>query len=93
MVVNLKKTINEIVPEQIIRKRSTHKWYINELPIMQNERDIFYKRAQLTNSTVDWNNFKNMRNKYSKYIKRTHNEYIKNKIKSEEGDPKKIGKA
>lgn len=85
---NLTQSINVFKKEILIRNKENNKWYDKNLRKLKKERDEAYKQTKGTKNGDLWITYKKLRNKYSKMIKSTSNDYTKRSIKECEGDSK-----
>jgi hypothetical protein len=88
LIKSLKESVNKFKKEIKIKEKDNNKWFNPKLKELKEKRDEAYKTAQNTNDTELWSNYKQIRNKYSKMIKREYNNYTKKSIIECKGDSK-----
>lgn len=90
LVQLLRESMSELKKEVESKEKENNKWYDKNLRELKRERDEAYRKTRNTNDKETWNKYKQIRNKYSKMIKKCSNNYTKNEIIECKGDSKKM---
>lgn len=76
----LKQIVNEFIIVKKLKTVNNCEWYSNNLKALKIQRDRQYRLAKISYSTVEWNLYKKLRNKYKVKINNAKNRYISSKI-------------
>lgn len=68
-------------------------WMNNKIRDSMQKRDYFHRKARKSNTSNDWNTYRELRNTVNRLIKSTKSKYYCDKINEAKGDSKKIWEA
>ena len=80
----------DLVTEKMVTIAYRKRWFDDELKRLRRERNLAETKAELTNDTSDWNEYRMKRNIYNRRLKMRKNEDLLSIITSCEGDQKKM---
>lgn len=92
---NLQSALNEFAPQKTIlagEKWGNKKWWTKEIKNEMWLRDNLYKRAVITKTEGDWQNFRQQRNLVVALIRNTKNIYYNEKIDDVKDNPNEMWK-
>uniref|UniRef100_U5ENN7 Putative transposase n=1 Tax=Corethrella appendiculata TaxID=1370023 RepID=U5ENN7_9DIPT len=92
LILIIKKCVNKLVYVKFVKVQIDRKWYSVDLKICKEKRDKSYKKAKESNEFNDWEHYKIVRNEYSNLLKRKKSDFIKNEIRDNQNDGKKLWK-
>lgn len=87
---NIIEVLNVMAPEITIRRKTGNAWYDKEVISLQKERDLAYKRAVLTNLEIDWETYRQLRNRVVDLIRYKKRSYFENVIDKNRGNSKEM---
>lgn len=70
LIQTLRESVNKFKKEIEIKEKENNKWFDTTLKELKQKRDEAYKKAQNTSDNILWANYKQIRNKYSKMLKK-----------------------
>ena len=71
-------------------REDTPEWITKEILSEINLKDYLYKKAKKTNTSADWDAFKNKKNEVKKLLASAKENFVKNKLNETEGNPRKF---
>ena len=82
-----KSIFDNCFPQKRIRKQ-THPWLDSTLLRLMRKRDQMHKRARKSGSSVDWDEYKRLRNLVTSARRKKRRNYFSNKLNETSGNPK-----
>lgn len=95
LVANIENVLNKHAPLKKIKIKqewANKQWWTQEIEEEIKQRDTLYKRAVITKSENDWNNYKQKRNYVVKKIQQQKQQYYWTKIDGAKEDSKEMWK-
>lgn len=81
---------DELFSTKVITVNYSNKWFNEELKVLRSLKDQLHIQAQRDDTVDAWNEFKTIRNKYTKQLKISKNNDNKELVSKLQGDPKKL---